>query len=91
MYEDNIVARAGDGIHISNDIAGFTFLEGPLGRRNLTFRNNTFATVRGCGFDRSGGVGCANVCDNVSCVFSHVDPADEAVVHRVGNRATAEV
>ena len=78
-----------DGIHISDDIASFSFLEGSLGRRNITIENNTFTRVRGCGPERRGTVGCDHVCTNVSCVLSHVDDTLKHVVRSIGNRAGA--
>ena len=54
--------------------------------RNISFVDNTFVTVSGCGAKRVGSSGCGHVCDNITCVLSHVDPALAAQVHATGNR-----
>eukprot|EP00937_MAST-01D_sp_MAST-1D-sp2_P005933 g5933.t1 len=87
LYRDNTVERNGDGIHISDDIASFAFLEGALGRKNISFVNNSFLGVRGCGAARSGARSCGHVCSNVSCVFSHVDAVYAPQLHERANSA----
>ena len=87
LYRDNTVDRNGDGIHISDDIAGYNFLEGSLGRSNITIASNNFTQVRGCGSQRKGTEGCAHICTNTSCVLSHVDPELTHVVNATGNWA----
>mgnify|MGYP007117401529 FL=1 len=63
--------RCGDGAHVE-----FleSFLEGSVEIFNVTFADNRFVDVRGCGAARSGGDPCAHVCTNISCILSHVSP-----------------
>ena len=75
--------------HVSYDIAS-SFLEGSLGMRNISFVNNTFRSVSGCGATRSGAHGCDHLCTNISCVLSHIDPALAGEVHASGNRVFAQ-
>eukprot|EP01050_Picozoa_sp_SAG11_P023039 SAG11_NODE_4516_length_1866_cov_26.310130_1_plen_316_part_10 len=79
------VERCEDGAHVSYDIAG-PFLEGSLGMRNISFIDNDFVTVSGCGDERAGTSGCAHVCTNMSCILAHVDPDLAKQVHASGNR-----
>ena len=58
--------------------------------RNISFVNNTFRSVSGCGATRSGAHGCDHLCTNMSCVLSHVDPALAGEVHASGNRVFAQ-
>jgi hypothetical protein len=53
--------------------------------RNISFVENSFVTISGCGAGRSGGAGCPHLCTNMSCVLSHVDPALAPEVHASGN------
>lgn len=70
LVEDNEVRRCGDGVH-AEFLAGF--LEGSLGVvSNITFTNNRFTAVRGCGAQRVGTTPCDHVCTNMTCVLSHV-------------------
>jgi len=54
--------------------------------RNISFIDNDFVTVSGCGNERAGTSGCAHVCTNISCILAHVDPALAKQVHASGNR-----
>lgn len=76
VYQDNRVERAGDAIHISHDISGFTFLEGSLGMHNITLINNTFTDVHPGG----------HACTNMSCILRHVDPGLVGQVHAASNK-----
>ena len=80
----NTVERCEDGAHVSYDIAG-PFLEGSLGMHNISFVENEFANVSGCGAQRKGTSGCAHVCKNMSCILSHVDSELSEEVHASGN------
>ena len=54
--------------------------------RNISFVDNTFITVSGCGAGRKGTSGCGDLCSDITCVLSHVDPALAAQVHAEGNQ-----
>ena len=84
LFEGNKVERCEDGAHVSYDIAG-PFLEGSLGMRNISFVGNSFASVSGCGANRSGAHGCGHLCTDMECILSHVDAVLEAEVHASDN------
>ena len=87
---NNLIERANMGIHISDDIASYNFLEGSLGVRNVTVVGNKFVSVMGgCDGGVEGAKGCGtHVCTNMTCILSHVDLAFVDQVHASGNEVT---
>jgi len=79
VYRNNKIERAGDSIHVSYDISGYSFLEGSLGTKNISLLNNTFVDVHPGG----------HACMNMSCLLNHVDPGLVGQVHVAGNKVVS--